>query len=58
MNASKLRMLIRAVVVCLTAFGLNLTADQVAAVYLLTEALLQFFVKDVTPANESESPSV
>lgn len=46
MNASKWRMLVRAVVVCGTAFGLNLSADQVAGVYLLTEAIVQFFVKD------------
>lgn len=43
---SKLRLVIRAVVVCATAFGLQLSADQVAAIYLLTEACLQFLVKD------------
>jgi hypothetical protein len=42
-------MLIRAVVVCATAFGLGLTADQVAGIYLVTEAILQFFVKDAAP---------
>lgn len=46
---SKIRMLIRAVVVCATAFGLQLSADQVAGIYLLTEAVLQFFVKDTPP---------
>jgi|LakMenEpi03Aug12_release.lakeMendotaPanAssembly.Ray.scaffolds.fasta_scaffold4700623_2 hypothetical protein len=48
MTPSKIRMAVRAVVVCATAFGLNLTADQVAAVYLVTEAVLQFLVKDPT----------
>ena len=43
---SKIRVAVRAVVVCATAFGLKLTADQVAAVYLVTEAALQFMVKD------------
>lgn len=46
MNPSKIRMAVRAVVVCATAFGLKLDANQVAAVYLVTEAVLQFFVKD------------
>lgn len=45
MNASKVRLLVRAVVVCATAFGLDLTADQVAGIYLLTEALVQTFIK-------------
>lgn len=49
MNASKVRMLVRAVVVCATAFGLQLDSNQVGAIYLLTEALLQFFVKDAPP---------
>lgn len=40
-DASRVRMLIRAVLVCVTAFGLNLSADQVAAVQLLAEAVLQ-----------------
>lgn len=46
MNPSKIRMAVRAVVVFATAFGLNLSADQVAAVYFVTEAVLQFLVKD------------
>lgn len=46
MDPSKIRMVVRAVVVCATAFGLKLDANQVAAVYLVTEAVLQFFVKD------------
>lgn len=46
LNPSKIRLLVRAVVVCATAFGLGLTADQVAGIYLLTEAVVQVFVKD------------
>ena len=46
LNPSKIRLLIRAVVVCATAFGLDLTADQVAGIYLLTEAVVQVFIKD------------
>lgn len=46
MTPSKIRLLVRAVVVCGTAFGFKLTADQVAGVYLLTEAVVQLFVKD------------
>lgn len=46
MTPSKIRMAVRAVVVCATAFGLKLDANQVAAIYLVTEAVLQFFVKD------------
>lgn len=49
LTPSKVRMLVRAVVVCATAFGLQLDANQVAGVYLLTEAVLQFFVKDTPP---------
>lgn len=46
MTPSKIRMLVRAVVVAGTAFGLQLDANQVAAIYYVTEAVLQFFVKD------------
>jgi hypothetical protein len=46
MTPSKIRMAIRALVVCATAFGLKLTADQVAAIYLVTETALQVAVKD------------
>lgn len=46
MTPSKIRMAVRAAVVCATAFGLKLDANQVAAIYLVTEAVLQFFVKD------------
>jgi hypothetical protein len=38
---SALRALIRAGVVCATAFGLKLSADQVAGIQLLTEAIIQ-----------------
>ncbi len=43
--ASKIRMAIRAALVLVTAFGLNLTAEQVAAVQLAAEALLQLIVR-------------
>lgn len=49
MTASKIRLLVRAVVVCATAFGLQLDTEQVGAIILLTEALLQVFVKDASP---------
>ena len=45
-HASKIRMVVRAVLVCVTAFGLNLSADQVAAVQLVAEAALQLAVRD------------
>lgn len=44
--ASKIRMVVRATLVVITAFGLNLTADQVASVQLLAEAVLQLVVRD------------
>lgn len=40
-QASALRAVLRAVLVCLTAFGFDMSADQVAAVQLLGEAILQ-----------------
>lgn len=46
--ASKIRMVLRASLVCITAFGLNLSADQVAAVQLLAEAVLQLVVRDAS----------
>lgn len=46
MTASKVRLLVRAVVVCATSFGLKLDTNQVGAIYLLTEALVQIFIKD------------
>ncbi len=39
-------MAVRAALLCVTAFGLNLSAEQVAAVQLLAETLLQLLVKD------------
>lgn len=45
--ASKIRAAVRALLVCVTAFGLDLSAEQVAAVQLLAEALLQLAVRDV-----------
>ena len=41
-RASALRTLLRAAVVIGTAFGIKLSADQVAAVQLGIEAILQF----------------
>ena len=43
--ASKIRMAIRAALVLVTAFGLDLTAEQVAAVQLAAEAVLQLVVR-------------
>lgn len=42
---SQIRALIRAALVCVTAFGLKLSVDQVAAVQLTGEALLQAFYR-------------
>lgn len=47
-QGTALRTLVRAVVVCATAFGFRLDAEQVAAVQLLTEAVLGVLVR-VTP---------
>jgi hypothetical protein len=44
-TASQTRALIRAVTVCVTAFGLKLSADQVASIQLVAEAALQAFYK-------------
>lgn len=44
-TSSQVRALIRAITVCVTAFGLNLSADQVAAVQLVAEAGLQAFYR-------------
>lgn len=41
---------VRAVVVLVTAFGLQLTTEQIAAVYLVTEAVLSLIARQsVTP---------
>ncbi len=37
--------LVRAVILCLTAFGLRLSADQVAAAMLVTEAVLSLVTR-------------
>lgn len=44
-KASQVRMLVRSVLVLVTAFGLKLSADQVAAIQVTAEALLQMVVK-------------
>lgn len=43
---SKVRALVRAVVVVATAWGLNLSAEQVAAIQVAVEAVLQVVFKD------------
>jgi hypothetical protein len=49
--------LIRAVVVLVTAFGLGLSAEQVASIYLVAEAVLSLVIRQrVTPV--SEEPAV
>lgn len=45
-SKSSVRALVRASVVAATAFGLGLSAEQVAAIQLLAEATLQMFFKD------------
>lgn len=44
-QGSLLRSVLRAALVCVTAFGLHLSTDQVAAVQLIGEALLQAAVR-------------
>lgn len=39
-RAQALRAVLRAAIVCATAFGLRLTADQVAAIQLAAEAVM------------------
>lgn len=51
-QGTALRMLLRAVLVLVTAFGLSLTAEQVGAVQLAAEAVLALLVK-VTPDKEN-----
>lgn len=50
-RGTALRTLLRAVIVAATAFGLTWTAEQVAAVQLVTEALLAVLVR-ATPDKE------
>lgn len=50
--------LVRAVIVCGTAFGLHLSAEQVAGVMLLTEAVLSLVTRSqVTPVPELDDPA-
>jgi hypothetical protein len=57
-QASKVRAAVRAVLVCVTAFGLGLSAEQVAALQLVAEAALQMFVKgDAVPASSDDAPA-
>lgn len=43
----------RAVVVCIMAFGLQLTPEQVGAIYLVVEAILSVAARSaVTPVDE------
>lgn len=44
-GGTAVRAFVRAVTVCATAFGLKLTADQVAAVQIVVEAALQLGVQ-------------
>jgi hypothetical protein len=43
--ASKIRMAVRAILVTITAFGLDLSPEQVGAIQLTAEALLQLVVR-------------
>lgn len=49
--ASAIRALIRALILCATAFGFKLTVDQVAAVQLVAEALIQIGTQWMSPGN-------
>lgn len=49
-RAQDVRLAIRAVVLCAVAFGLNWSADQVAAVMLVAETTLRLAVKDSADA--------
>ena len=44
--ASKIRMLVRSTLVAVTAFGMKLSAEQVASIQLLSEAILALVVVD------------
>lgn len=46
LSRTKIRALVRAVVVVATAFGFGLTAEQVAAIQVAVEAVLQVAFKD------------
>lgn len=45
-SRSKIRALVRSVVALATAFGLGLSAEQVVAIQVALEAVLQMFYKD------------
>lgn len=47
---SKVRALVRAVVVLATAFGFGMTAEQVAAIQVAVEAVLQVVYKESSNA--------
>lgn len=51
-NGTRVRNLIRAVLLCLTAFGLNMSGDQVAAVMLVAE----LGIGVVTASDVGEAP--
>ena len=44
--ASKIRMVVRSTLVVVTAFGLKLSAEQVASIQLFSEAVLSLVVVD------------
>lgn len=46
LSRTKIRALVRAGVVVATAFGLGMTAEQVAAIQVAIEAILQVFFKN------------
>lgn len=50
------RGLLRALLICLTAFGLKLDADQIAGLQLVLEAVLQVGVS-LTPEPEGPPPA-
>ena len=47
-DGTRWRVLIRAVIVCATAFGFELSAEQVAAIQLVAEAVIGVFVQNRT----------
>lgn len=54
-RAQDVRLAIRAALVCATAFGMKLSADQIAAVMLAAEAVLRLLVSEkVQAADVSE----
>lgn len=49
---------VRAAVVLVTAFGLNLTPEQIAAVYLVTEAALSLIARKAVYSQEGAAQLV